>query len=278
MQNEVWKPIAGYEGFYEVSSLGRVRSLDRTVYFRNGKGQRDYKGKILRRIYRNDGYPCVNLVKNNYVDKKLIHRLVAQAFIDNPDGLPVVNHISGVKSDCSVGNLEWCTSEDNNRHAKINGLMHDNTVGLQRINESNRIPVRCIRNDVLLYEADDSRSMATWLIENGYTHATLESCARSVRRYCQTGKLLYGCLFKRYTGKEYIPVKDGRIVAYDQKGCCVAVGETSNNIAKLLLDNGFITNAQSRTVARRIRKIVDTNIAYHNLFFKYSEKPVQTIS
>jgi hypothetical protein len=107
MMEEVWKPIKGYEGIYEVSSYGRVRSLDRIVPDKNGVAQ-PFKGKILGQ-YMSYGYYYVGLTKHCNHWQAKVHRLVAKAFIPNPDNLPEVNHKDEDKTNNRVENLEWCT-------------------------------------------------------------------------------------------------------------------------------------------------------------------------
>lgn len=109
---EIWKPIAGYEGSYEVSSLGRVRSLDRKVSLYNG-GSYIRKGALMVLRTNYDGYLDVNLSKDGASRKRIVHRLVAEAFIENPDNLPEVNHKDEDKKNNSVENLEWCSREYN---------------------------------------------------------------------------------------------------------------------------------------------------------------------
>lgn len=112
---EIWKDVIGYESLYQVSNLGRVRSLDRLVISNNGK--RNLKGKILknRKGLYNDYY-FVSLCNNIKCKNILIHRLVAQAFIANPENKPQVNHIDGNVNNNSINNLEWCTHSENNLH------------------------------------------------------------------------------------------------------------------------------------------------------------------
>lgn len=108
---EIWKSILGYEGLYEVSNLGRVRSLDRRVSYTNGQVH-IHKGRILKPGVSN-GYMQVHLCNNGSMKQPLVHRLVAEAFIPNPDNLPQVNHKDENPSNNNVDNLEWCTSEYN---------------------------------------------------------------------------------------------------------------------------------------------------------------------
>lgn len=121
--NEIWKPIKNYEGLYEVSTLGRVKSLPRLKI--NNRGKQLTKEKILKGNDFNKGYLKVPLTDNNHVKKYfLIHRLVAETFVDNdnPKEKTQVNHIDGNKKNNCVDNLEWCTRSYNLQHAYDNGF------------------------------------------------------------------------------------------------------------------------------------------------------------
>lgn len=118
---EIWKDIEGYEGNYQVSSLGRVRSLDRHVNHHKG-GKKIVHGKILNPFINWDGYIRVELSKLCSKKKFFIHRLVADSFIPNPENKPEVNHKNGIKSDNFIENLEWMTSSENQKHSFSNGL------------------------------------------------------------------------------------------------------------------------------------------------------------
>jgi len=108
---EIWKDIPGYEGLYQVSPLGRIRSLDRWVD--NGFRKMFLKGKILDPCKNSRGYLRVFMYKNGVKDCQFIHRIVAGAFIPNPHGNPQVNHINEIKTDNRVTNLDWVTPAEN---------------------------------------------------------------------------------------------------------------------------------------------------------------------
>ena len=110
---EIWKPVKEFEGLYEVSNLGQVRSLN----YKRTKGT-----KILKLVIDKDGYLRVNLYKNGKQYNKKVHRLVTAAFIPNPEGKTEVNHIDGNKTNNRVENLEWVTHSENIQHAWESGL------------------------------------------------------------------------------------------------------------------------------------------------------------
>jgi len=123
---EIWKDIKGYEGLYQVSNLGNVKVLDRKI-----KSNYNYfirKGRILKLcIGKKDGYVYVCLTKNNKGKTVKVHRLVAQAFIPNPNNLPQINHKDEDKTNNNVDNLEWCTSLYNNNYGTRNTKLYNKT-------------------------------------------------------------------------------------------------------------------------------------------------------
>lgn len=114
---EEWKPVVGYEGIYEVSSIGRVRSLGRIHY----GGRNFLKGQMLNPVTTR-GYHRVALRKDGKGTNHKISRLVALAFILNIDNKPVVNHVDGCKTNDAIDNLEWATLKENTEHAYKTGL------------------------------------------------------------------------------------------------------------------------------------------------------------
>ena len=107
-ESEVWKDVVGFEGWYQVCNKGNVRSVDRINHI-----GRKYNGRTLNLLRGKDGYPQVVLSKNGVRKTKYTHRLVAEAFLPNPNNYPEVNHRDEVKDNNNVENLEWCDTRYN---------------------------------------------------------------------------------------------------------------------------------------------------------------------
>lgn len=119
--DEVWKDIEGYEGAYQVSNLGNVRSTTREVIYPGGYS-RVFRGKVLKPRVDKYGYLVVGLSKHQHHKWLKIHRLVAKAFLNNPNEYDQVNHLDGDKTNNNVSNLEWCNNSMNMKHAVETGL------------------------------------------------------------------------------------------------------------------------------------------------------------
>lgn len=116
MENVLIKPIKGYEGYYDITSDGRIFSKERII------NKRKYGG-VWRSPFRRskEGYLQILLYNNMSVKGYYIHRLLAQHFIPNPENKPQINHINFKRDDNRIENLEWCTDQENKQHSKING-------------------------------------------------------------------------------------------------------------------------------------------------------------
>ena len=129
MQNEIWKVINNYNGYYEVSNFGRVRSITRKIE-RTDPNDIDkkrlftYKGKLIPFWITKKGYCRCTLNINGNKKNHLVHQLVAKAFLSNENNKPQVNHINCIKTDNTVENLEWVTNTENHLHATANGLLY----------------------------------------------------------------------------------------------------------------------------------------------------------
>ena len=120
---EIWKDIVGYEGLYQVSTLGRIKSLSRRVWNSGMNCYRNQYERFLTLIPDKKGYLRVNLSKEGRLKQLLVHRIVIIAFLENPNNLPQVNHINEITSDNRINNLEWCTNLHNcnfgNHNSKV---------------------------------------------------------------------------------------------------------------------------------------------------------------
>lgn len=121
---EIWKDIKGYEKLYQVSNLGSVKSLSKFVKNNKSYSSIGYitKEKILKQFRNRKGYLVVSLCRDGKQKTFRVHRLVAEAFIPNPENKPQVNHINTNKENNHVSNLEWVTNGENQIHAYCNGL------------------------------------------------------------------------------------------------------------------------------------------------------------
>ena len=125
---EIWKDIEGYEGLYQVSNLGNVKSLN----YRQTKRE-----KILKSVNDKDGYLFVSLCKNSVIKHYSIHRLVADVFIDNPNNYPQVNHKDENKTNNNVDNLEWCSPKYNTNYGTT----------INRRSEKHKKAIYCLETD-----------------------------------------------------------------------------------------------------------------------------------
>ena len=121
-----WKDVVGYEGIYEVSSCGKVRTKEGKTTHSVRNGERKWKQRILKQKVSKDNTCRVSLWKENKERTWLVHRLVAKAFIERVEGKNYINHIDGNRLNNHVDNLEWCNYTENNNHAFDTGLMTSN--------------------------------------------------------------------------------------------------------------------------------------------------------
>jgi hypothetical protein len=127
---EIWKDIKDYEGIYQASNFGNLRSLN---YKRSGKIQ------VLKPALDNKGYLRTALMKSGVLKTVKVHRVIAQTFIENLNNKPQVNHINGVKNDNTIVNLEWCDNTENQNHAIKLGLTKKRIRPLNELNKKIKI-------------------------------------------------------------------------------------------------------------------------------------------
>lgn len=190
---EIWKDIDRYPGLYQISNLGRVRSLPRvrTTPF----GSYMYRGKIMSQHIDNQGYPKISLGHKKNKKDVFVHRLVSTYFIPNPEDKPEVNHRNGIKSDNRVENLEWCTRLENQRHAEDKGLVV--RPSKQVLTEAHRSEYKgVIATSLDSLERISFESIASavrYLRNNGYPKAGDANITLSCKSH---GKSAYGFTWK----------------------------------------------------------------------------------
>lgn len=162
MKKEYWKPVVGYEGHYQVSNFGRVKSI------------KFGKEIILKQKQSMDGYYSVNLSKNGIVKTYLVHRLVAEAFIDNPNNLPQINHKDENKTNNNVDNLEWCSYSYNINYGTARERMTEKMINGK------------LSKPVLQYDLQGN-FIREWestmeCERNGYNNTCISKCCRGERK------------------------------------------------------------------------------------------------
>lgn len=111
MEQEIWKDIKGYEGYFKISNIGRVMAIER--YVKQGNGLRYCKERIVPHHLNPFGYPCVTLCKEKKSKQHSVHRLIMEAFVPNPENKPHIDHINTDKTDFRISNLRWVTPKEN---------------------------------------------------------------------------------------------------------------------------------------------------------------------
>lgn len=185
MEKEIWRPVVDYEGFYEVSSIGRVKSLSRLVTQKSGQkymiGER-----ILHPGIQNKGYEFVCLCRNGITKLKLVHQLVGVAFIPNPNNKPFIDHINGNRRDNRVENLRWCTAKENSNFELARKHASDAILG--------KTGILC----------PNSKSVSQYTIDGKYIRTFGSGCEAEREIGIAHGRISLVCRGKRKTTGGYI--------------------------------------------------------------------------
>ena len=188
---EIWKSVKDFDGMYEVSNLGNVRSVDREKiqWNRYKNTKRFYKGTLLKQ-HNLKGYNAVSMWKKGKMYNLQVHRLVAKAFLKNPNNYPCVNHIDGNKKNNKLNNLEWCTYSHNTKEAYRLGLK---VIGEKQKNQIKQLGLKSgkkvVQKDMLgnIINIFDSGRQAS--LKLGISQGNISMCCNGIRK--STGNYLF---------------------------------------------------------------------------------------
>lgn len=175
IESEIWKPIVGWEGLYEVSNLGRVRSIDRKVPAKNGSTE-TRKGKIKSLQKTRFGYMRVSLNKAKCRKTYMVHRLVADAFLPNPDNLPFINHKNETRDDNRVENLEWCTRIYNMNYGTCRDKQRKSLINNPLLSK------RVVKCDIYGNPLEEYPSMAEAARQNKLCQGRISNCCLNKKK------------------------------------------------------------------------------------------------
>lgn len=184
--NEIWKPIKNFEGYYEISNLGNVLSIERVIEYeyktKSGliNKRRFKQSKRLKTHINNVGYYTTDFQVNKIKQTVSIHRLIAEAFIPNPENKPTINHKDGIKTNNYIENLEWTTYSENNQHAVDTGLRQSPWTGKFGINHPLSKPV--IQYDKANNKINDFTNAREAERITGINHKHISSCCLGKRK------------------------------------------------------------------------------------------------
>jgi hypothetical protein len=190
---EEWRPVGEFLGFYEVSNHGRVKSLDRLIIYPNRARHQTYRSQIIKsRVNEDNGYVYVGLT--DYHGKQFsrrVHRLVAKAFIPNPENLPEVNHEDFDKTNNSVPNLKWCDRFYQNQHAakKPNRKWQNHRLGMSGIKNFKSKPVIATSISGEIIGRYESGCLAAKSL--GVNQAKVTACCKGKRTHTKNIKFQY---------------------------------------------------------------------------------------
>ena len=191
---EEWKDIPFYEGYYQISNLGNIRSLERKVmnYDINtgGFNKKIVKGGIKpSHVSKSTGYKLVSLYRENAKKGFLVHRLVAESFICNTENKPMVNHKNGIKTDNRVDNLEWCTLSENMKHSyKVLNQKKPKSIFMKGYDHVGAMPALIMKNGKIISVFSHSAEIVEYI----YLGKSIQSGRTCISRSCRTKKPYYG--------------------------------------------------------------------------------------
>lgn len=184
MENEIWKPINGYEGLYEVSNLGRIKSLPKVT---NSVVPNKYNSeRILKLCYDKKGYLMVWLFKDKKRKTCKVHRLVGEAFVSNDENKPEIDHINGVKDDNRAENLRWVTSKENFHNPITYKRNSESKTG--ELNHKSRSVIQLTMGNEFVKEWSCMQDIYR---EHGFSHSHTVQCCKGERKHAYGYKWKY---------------------------------------------------------------------------------------
>lgn len=241
---EIWKDIPGYNGRYQASNLGKVRSTDRVVIKSNGSLQL-YKGRILKTTESTGGYLYVAVSKeqNKFISRRL-HRLIAKTFIPNPNNYPQINHINENKKDNRAENLEWCDNKYNvnygHRAEKFIASMRNNKTLSKEVNQYD-LKGNYLRSFPSTAEA------ARYLNRNTAPEVTSCRIGQCCRHLYKKGNAAYGYLWEFATN--------------NNKGNSIPKLQIGTPIYQYTLDNCLVKKWENAAIAAKELGLSNANIS-----------------
>ena len=242
---EIWKDVKGYEGLYQVSNFGRIRTPEKL-----SKNGHHLKNKYLKLLKNQYGYKYIGIHKNGVRSNRFIHRLVAQAFIPNPHNYPEVNHKDENPSNNCVDNLEWCTRGYNNRYG----------TRMKRVIKSLSVKVVQLSLDGSLVKVWPSIRNAS---KNGCYSSSISHCCQNRLLRCNGYYWIYYSDYKKMSKKDilkYVIKRDRRIVQLDPNNHIIKIWDSTNDADKA----GF----QEACIKRCCKGKQKKHAGYHWMFYK----------
>ena len=184
LPNEEWRDVVGYEGYYMVSSFGRMCSMQRTITQKNGIS-RIVNHSLLKLRVGTNGYVTVYLRKPNHTKNCTVHRIVAKAFIPNPDNKPCVDHINRERACNNVSNLKWCTHSENMRNPL--SLPYYRKINLGRKRPYAYKPIVAIKDNQVVYQFEK----LTDCIQYGFNYTSVSSICVGRRKFHKGFTFMY---------------------------------------------------------------------------------------
>lgn len=246
---EEWRPVVGFEGLYEVSSLGRIKTLSKTVV-RKGVCY-NFKEKILKPQSYGNGYLKIGLHNNGHTKFLFVHRIVAQAFIPNPENKPCIDHINTIRNDNRVENLKWCTPKENRNNPITYQKTLDSLKGIDRVNVNKGMQLRDKQNaSKRVYQYDLNGNYIKSFDSVMEAARELGVKTKCISTECTSSHYAYGYLwyYEKYDKvNKHIPQRK-KVAQYTKDGKLVAVWDSVSNASK------EYNNANIVMVCKGVRK------------------------